>query len=152
MAWIQPISRLFTLSTRYGNLLAPLGDLVLRLYIARIFFNSGLVKIKSWESTLMLFKHEYHVPLLPSAMAAYLGTAAELALPVLIALGLGARLPAVALFIFNFVAAWSYPYLWTKAGACAMNAHIFWGFVIGVMCLHGPGRLSADYLLVKKDT
>src|SRR5690606_10961788 len=32
--------------------LAPLGDLLLRLYVANVFWKAGLVKIQSWSSTL----------------------------------------------------------------------------------------------------
>ena len=37
------------------HFLAPLVDLGLRLYVAWVFFKSGLVKIQSWDSTLALF-------------------------------------------------------------------------------------------------
>lgn len=48
------------------------------------------------------------MPLLAPAVAALLGTAAELALPVLLLLGLGTRFAALALFAFNVVAVISY--------------------------------------------
>jgi len=41
------------------------------------------------------------------AVAAILGTCAELGLPVLLFLGLGTRFTAAALFVFNIVAATS---------------------------------------------
>ena len=47
--------------------------------------------------------------LLPPALAAVLGTGAELGLPVLLLLGCGTRFAAAALFAFNIVAAISYP-------------------------------------------
>ncbi len=152
MALLRAISNCFVRSTVWSNYFTAFFDLGIRLYIAQIFFKSGYVKIQSMATTVMLFENEYEVPLLPSEWAAYLGTGAELALPVLIALGLGARLPAVALFVFNVVAAFSYPYLWTDRGWCAMKDHIFWGFLIAMMWFHGPGKLSLDYLLVRKAT
>src|SRR3972149_5854193 len=36
--------------------------LLLRLGIASVFFKSGLVKLASWQSTVMLFEMEYRVP------------------------------------------------------------------------------------------
>ncbi len=75
-------------ANRILGLAAPLVDLGLRVYVAHIFFKSGLVKLQSRDSTLALFEYEYAVPLLPPDIAAYLGTAAELALPALVALGL----------------------------------------------------------------
>lgn len=69
-----------------------------------VFFQSGLAKIASWDATLWLFEEgTYVVPLLPPVPAAYLGTAAELCLPVLLVLGLGGRFAALALFAVNIV-------------------------------------------------
>jgi putative oxidoreductase len=125
---------------------APLVDLGLRLYVAWIFFNSGLVKIQSWDSTLALFEYEYAVPLLPPVIAAYLGTAAELSLPVLIALGLFGHLGALALFLFNVVAVVTYPDL-SEVG---LQHHLYWGMLLAFFAVHGPGRLSLDAWLFRE--
>ncbi len=50
-------------------------DLLVRLYLLKVFFQSGMVKIQSWQSTLDLFAYEYSVPLLPPEIAAYTATA-----------------------------------------------------------------------------
>ncbi len=126
--------------------LAPLVDLGIRLYVANVFFSSGLVKIQSWQSTLTLFEYEYAVPLLPPELAAYLGTAAELTLPVLLVLGLGGRFTALALFLFNIVAAISYPDL----SDVGRQDHIYWGMLLGVLVVHGLGKLSLDCLLFRR--
>ncbi|MFS1444498.1 DoxX family protein, partial [Vibrio sp. 10N.286.46.E10] len=68
-------------------LFVPVLLLFCRLWVAWVFFNSGLTKIATWDSTLYLFELEYQVPLLPWELAAYMGTAAELILPVFLALG-----------------------------------------------------------------
>lgn len=123
--------------------LAPLGDLLLRLYVANVFFTAGLVKIQSWSATLYLFSEEYKVPLLPPEVAAYMGTGAELFLPVLLALGLAGRIAALALFVFNIVAVVSYPTL----NAAGVADHQVWGLLLAVLALRGPGKLSLDWLL-----
>jgi putative oxidoreductase len=128
------------------NLIAPLFDLALRLYVAWVFFRSGLVKIQSWDTTLYLFENEYAVPLLPPEIAAYLGTAAELTLPLFLALGLGTRFAALALFAFNAVAVLSYPEL-SPAG---IKDHMLWGALMLVTLFHGPGRLSLDAWLCRR--
>src|SRR5215472_10213507 len=61
---------------------------VFRFSIAAVFWNAGLTKIASWETTIVLFRDEYKVPLLPPEMAASLATAIELTCPVLLVLGL----------------------------------------------------------------
>ena len=128
---------------RFLHSLAPAVDLAARLWVAMVFFKSGLTKIQSWDTTLLLFTNEYHVPLLPPETAALLGTGAELALPVLLALGLGTRLAAAALFVFNIVAVISYPEL---EGA-ALDQHYVWAILLAVTIAHGPGALSLDRLL-----
>ena len=129
--------------------LTPVGDLIIRFWIARVFFFSGLTKIQSWDSTVMLFTHEYEVPFLSPTLAAFMGTGVELAIPVLLILGLGSRLPAFILFVFNILAVVSYPFLLTDAGAVGLKDHIYWGMLIMVLMLHGTGKLSLDYLIAK---
>lgn len=130
-------------------ILKPVTLLAFRLWVAQVFFASGLTKIKSWSSTLYLFQDEYHVPLLPPELAAYLGTATELALPVLLTLGLLTRPAALVLFVFNIVAVISYPYLHTVAGAGGFWQHFFWGSMIWSIFVFGPGALSVDYGLAR---
>jgi putative oxidoreductase len=125
---------------------APLLDLAIRLYVAVAFFQSGLTKVQSWDTTLALFEDEYHVPLLPPDLAAYLGTATELLLPVFLVLGLGGRAAALVLFVFNIVAVLSYPGL-SDAG---FVQHQLWGALLLVTLVHGPGKLSIDHLLRRR--
>ena len=84
--------------------LGPAVHLGIRLYLANVFWQSGVNKFQSWDSTLFLFEYEYHVPLLSPNVAAYLGTGAELFFPVLLAVGIGGRFAAISLFIFNIIA------------------------------------------------
>jgi putative oxidoreductase len=88
--------------------------LLSRLWVSYVFFNSGLTKIATWSSTLYLFEYEYQVPFLPWQLAAYLGTATELIIPVFIFTGLLIRPMAIALFVFNITAVLSYPLLWER--------------------------------------
>jgi putative oxidoreductase len=139
-------ARLYAQSARIIDALQPLFALVLRLYVARVFFFSGLTKIHDWNITLSLFQNEYHVPLLSPAAAALLGTCAELGLPVLLVLGLGTRFAAAALFVFNIVAATSYPDL-SDAG---LKDHVLWGALLLVTFFYGPGKLALDEWLKRR--
>jgi putative oxidoreductase len=123
--------------------LAPVADLAIRLWVANAFFKSGLTKIASWDSTVLLFTYEYQVPLLSPETAAYLGTFTELAFPLFLALGLAGRPAALVLFVFNIVAVISYPGL-MEAG---VQEHLVWGLMLLVTLGHGPGRLSLDHLI-----
>ncbi len=128
------------------DLTQPILNLVFRLYLAKVFFMAGLSKITTWDTTLVLFQYEYAVPLLPAGVAAVLATGAELLLPVMLVLGLGGRIGAAGLFILNIVAAISYPDI-SPAG---MNDHYFWGSMLLVLCVYGPGKLSVDNWLSKR--
>ncbi|MDR9827752.1 DoxX family protein [Vibrio sp. FNV 38] len=132
---------------RYDNLIEktqimfiPLLLLFCRLWVGWVFFNSGLVKIASWDSTLFLFEYEYQVPILPWQLAAYTGTAAELILPAFLAVGFFTRPMAAFLFVFNIIAVVSYPLLWEKG----FYDHQLWGLMILIVVVWGAGPLSAD--------
>lgn len=120
--------------------------LVFRLLMAKVFWAAGMSKIASWSSTLDLFAYEYAVPLIPSALAAYLATGAELLFPILLLLGLGTRVAAGGLFILNAVAAISYP----DISAAGINDHYYWGAVLAAIFFYGPGKLSIDHFLARK--
>lgn len=130
--------------------LTPIGDLCARLWVAKIFFMAGLLKIQGWEETLMLFEHEYSVPFLSPFNAALIGTGAELLLPILLVLGLGGRLIIFIFFMYNIIAMVSYPHLWTPDGALGLDQHISWGLLLALLMFHGSGKLSLDYLIRKK--
>ena len=126
-----------------GNYLAIPALLGARLYVAWVFFKSGLVKIKDMENTILLFEYEYVVPVLDPTTAAYLATAGELILPVLLALGLFARKAAVGLFIVNYVAVISLE----DIPAAAYNLHVVWGLMLLAVIIWGAEKLSADKFL-----
>jgi putative oxidoreductase len=132
------------------DFLIPLGHLLIRLWLAQIFFNAGLVKIENWDTTLYLFSNEYHVPLLPPNVAAVIATFVELVWPVLLILGLGGRYMYFILFVYNAIAAASYPFLWTAAGYSGLQFHINWALLIMMLIFYGSGKLSVDYWLQKK--
>lgn len=126
--------------------ITPAFDLLLRLYVAHAFFLSGLTKLRDWSVTLALFESEYAVPLLPPPLAAVLGTAGEIVLPVLLALGLAGRFGAAGLFVVNAVAVLSYADLSDLGRA----DHLLWGVLLLTTALHGPGRWSLDHWLAKR--
>lgn len=128
--------------------LTPVFDLALRLYVAEVFFRSGWLKISDWSGTLNLFDYVYQVPLLPPHLAAILGTAGELFLPVLLVVGLAGRFAAAGLFAANLMAAISFP----DVSDLGLQDHWLWGALLLVTVFHGPGRLSVDSLLAHRWT
>tara|TARA_R110002049_G_scaffold40192_18_gene122746 strand:+ start:982 stop:1428 length:447 start_codon:yes stop_codon:yes gene_type:complete len=111
-----------------------------RLYLAWVFFNSGLTKIKDWDTTLFLFEYEYDVPLLPVELAAYLATVGEIVLPVLLVAGLASRFAAAGLFVINIVAVISLQ----DIAPAALYLHYIWGILLLQVFIWGSGLLSFD--------
>jgi putative oxidoreductase len=130
------------------NHLQSLALLAARLYVARVFFLSGLTKLRDWSSTLALFNDVYQVPLLPPTLAAYLGTAGELALPVLLGLGLAGRFAGAGLFVVNLMAALSL--MADDFTPAAEAQHTLWGVLAVVIALWGAGRWSVDRWLATR--
>jgi putative oxidoreductase len=128
------------------NALQPLAALLARLYLAQVFFLSGLTKLRDWDTTVALFQDEYKVPLLPPNLAAVAGTAGEIILPVLLALGLAGRVPALGLFFVNAVAVLSLQ----EVAPAAMQQHITWGVLAAALALFGGGRWGLDALWAQR--
>jgi len=80
------------------------------------------------------------VPLLNPTVAAFLGTGAELVLPVLLVLGLFGRPAAAGLMALNVVAVISL----MDVPDAALMGHVFWGSLLFALLLWGPGPLSLD--------
>jgi len=138
-------AQVYLASARFLNFILPVFDMLLRVWVAKVFFQSGLVKIQSWQSTLMLFEYEYQVPVMSPVVAAWLATGTELMLPVLLLLGLLSRPTALVLFVFNIVAVISYP----DISAAGIKDHMLWGMMLAMTLIHGPGKISMDYWLLK---
>lgn len=128
--------------TSKSNWLQSAALLAARLWIAKTFWISGMVKIKSWSSTIALFTDEYKVPILPPEIAAYMATAAELSLPVLLVLGFMTPLAALGLFVMTMVIElFIYP---------GTTDHYHWMLLLGILITHGSGKFGADYWLIKR--
>jgi putative oxidoreductase len=138
------LARACALACRLGDgverHLAPLFNLALRLYLAEVFLRAGWLKISDWPATLQLFDYVYQVPLLPPHLAAVMGTAGELLLPLLLVAGLAGRFAAAGLSVVNATAAISFP----EISDLGLQDHVLWGCMLLMLLCHGPGRWSLD--------
>lgn len=141
--FIQRGLDLWRLLTRALDALQPLAALLARLYVAQVFFMSGLTKLRDWETTVALFTDEYKVPLLPVPLAAVMGTTGELVLPILLVLGLGGRFAALGLSVVNAVAVISL----SEIAPAALQQHVFWGSLLAGLAIFGPGTWSLERLV-----
>ena len=140
------------IAARILDTLQPLAALAARWYVSWQFLKSGYLKTLSWDSTLYLFENEYHTPLLPPHVAAYAGTFGELFFPTLLVLGLFSRLGAIGLSFVNIVAVISYAQVLLAPGAeAAAGQHILWGSILAFLCIYGPGKISLDHWLNRRN-
>ena len=148
---MKTILKIHQLSTRFDDLIEQWGGaillLILRCYVGWQFMKSGLVKIQNWPGTLDLFHNEYHVPLLPPDLAAYMGAGGELFFPCLIFIGLFSRPAAIGLIGVNAMAVISYPQLWEFECPAAINDHFYWTILLVIVLVFGAGRFSIDGIL-----
>lgn len=146
--FLEAIGRPIHLLARALNWLQPVLALGVRIWVGLQFFRAGLLKLRPWDTTLYLFREEYHVPVLSPEVAAVAGTFGELFFPVLLFLGLFGRAGAIGMFVVNAVAVISYRQVLLAEGfEAALAQHVLWGFMLVVLMVYGPGKLSVDYLL-----
>ena len=127
--------------------------LSLRIHVGWQFFKAGWLKINSWSNTISQFQNDFQVPILPPVPAAVLGTFAELFFPALLFIGLSSRLASVGLQAVNVVAMMSVVHYFSDGLGYADPAfadHYLWGLMLLAVAFYGPGRLSVDYLLSRR--
>ena len=127
--------------------------LLARLAVFFVFWRSVQTKITGltlfdqhfafWNvtaTTKLLFNFEYNLPVIPSDMAAYMGTFAEFFFALMLLFGVATRLGALGLLgvtaviqIFVFPGAWP--------------THILWAALLIMLMRDGGGKLSLDYLI-----
>jgi putative oxidoreductase len=132
-----------------GELLArsvspDLIALVSRVAIASVFWISGRTKVEGWltltDTTFLLFREDYALPLIPPEAAAYLATWAEHLFPALLVLGLATRLSALALLgMTAVIQVFVYPAAWPT--------HLSWAAPLLYLLGQGAGRWSLDHAL-----
>lgn len=132
---------LYNLFVKTTSRLSPLSLLFLRVWVAVVFFKSGLVKIEDFSTTIALFADEYRVPLLPPYLAALSATACELLCPILLVLGLMTRLACLPLLAMTAVIQFTY---------MEHLQHAYWAMLLLVIVTHGAGRMSIDHWVLRR--
>ncbi len=115
--------------------------LVSRVGIATVFVYSGRTKVSGWltvtDSAVGLFRDEYHLPLVDPALAAHAAAYAEHFFPILLVLGLGTRVAALALLGMTLVIeVFVYPDAWPT--------HLSWAAPLLLLAARGAGKFSLD--------
>lgn len=134
--------------------------LVLRLVMARAFFLDGQLKVEGLglplhiqdfnfslvlplqvkAETFATFADLYAIVPAPPALAAYVVSFGEFALPLLLVLGVGTRFAALGLLLFTAMEYYVQPAeLWTT--------HAYWAAILLVLVARGAGAISVDHVV-----
>lgn len=118
-------------------------QLLMRVGVGSVFFNAGLIKYRSWELTLLLFRDEYKVPLFDPALMARMATFNELTFSTLLFLGLATRLATLPfLGMIIVIQTFVYPNAWVE--------HLVWASILLFLLTRGGGVLSIDYPIARR--
>lgn len=118
--------------------------LVARAAVAATFLLSARTKVNGFlevsDGALYLFREEYKLPLLPPDLAAHLATYAEHLFPLMLIVGLGTRVAALALLgMTAVIQIFVYPDAWPT--------HLMWLALLLLLIGRGGGALSLDRAL-----
>jgi putative oxidoreductase len=150
-----PVHRVSELSRLLGRFPPSLTQLALRFAVAVPFFLSGLTKWDGWfqlsNGALYLFTQEFQLHLfgnlyaypVPKIMAAMSGTG-EIVLPILLVLGLATRFAALGILCMTLIIQLTVPDGWA-------NFHLPWAAMALAVMTYGPGTLSVDHLLKRRN-
>jgi putative oxidoreductase len=114
--------------------------LLARVAVALVFWRSGQTKVDGWQitdTTFLLFREEYQVPVIPPEIAAYMATVSEHLLSALLVVGLFSRISALGLLgMTAVIQLFVYPSHYPE--------HLLWAALLVLIVARGPGALSLD--------
>ncbi len=141
LAW--PVSVIDAIRQWLSRVPLSLLQLIMRIAIGSVFFNAGLLKYRSWEVTVLLFRDEYRVPLVDPALLARMATFNELTFSTLLFLGLATRLATLPfLGMIVVIQTFVYPDAWIE--------HLLWTSILVLLLTRGGGALSVDHLIARR--
>jgi putative oxidoreductase len=116
--------------------------LLFRLWMAKIFWDSGMRKLDNWSITTSLFTDVHPVPLLSPEVAATLATAVELGCPILLLIGLATRFAAIPMLGMALTIQFLVPDFYRIE-------HYYWMMLLVSLMVFGGGLFSADHWIRK---
>jgi putative oxidoreductase len=115
-------------------------QLAMRIAVGSVFFSAGLLKYRSPELTLLLFRDEYKVPFFDPALMAQMATFNELTFSTLLMLGLATRVATLPMLgMIAVIQTFVYPEAWIE--------HLVWASILLFLLTRGAGALSLDQIV-----
>jgi NADH dehydrogenase/putative oxidoreductase len=142
-AYAAALLRFSRLSTDFSvrvlrGLAWPKVELAIRLWLAQIYFVSGVLKLTHWDTALYLATHEYPVSWLSAGSAAAIGVSIEVIGGALLAAGFMTRYAAAPMLALALVAQFAY---------LPFDNQLFWAALFGWYVVCGAGPISVDSML-----
>jgi uncharacterized membrane protein YphA (DoxX/SURF4 family) len=123
-----------------ADLAAPFVDLLIRAWLAQLFWMTGLAALNDWPSAVLDVK-DFDMPMaMQSGHVAALLTAVRLAMPPLLLIGFGTRLAALPLLMIS---------LTTLEANTTSDARLLWVLLTGWYVTIGAGPLSIDRIIAR---
>jgi NADH dehydrogenase/putative oxidoreductase len=113
-------------------------ELLMRWWLAKIFFFRGLVGVVDFQGALEAARFEYPGHFMSSVAATYAGTWIELLAGVLLAVGFMTRYAALALLLISIGIQFAYQ---------PFDSQLFWISLFTWFAIYGAGPISLDNLL-----
>ncbi|WP_288245136.1 DoxX family protein [uncultured Chryseobacterium sp.] len=137
---------------KYYNMVGKLSDLpllLIRLVLAYGFYNPAMMKLKDINSIADWFS-SINIPF--PLINAYLAAGTEISGIILLTLGLFTRIISVPLIITMIVAIitvhWENGF---EAGENGYEIPLYYLIMLFTLIVYGPGRISLDHILFKKN-
>ncbi len=118
----------------------PVVDVLIRLWLAKVFFVSGVLRIFGLRLAPYLPHAVYPVPWVEALSPTYLGAAIQMTIPILLALGLATRWAALYMLILVLVVQINY---------VPLDINLYSATLFGWFAICGAGSLSVDHLLAR---
>jgi putative oxidoreductase len=116
----------------------PYVELIIRLWIAKLFFFFGIQQLMHWTAALQIVDEENPFPPLAPIVSAYLSTGANLLCAILLVLGAMTRYASLPLLILAVI---------TQLRFEPFDTQLFWIALFCWYVIHGAGPISLDHLL-----
>jgi len=113
----------------------PYVELIIRLWIAKLFFSFGIQQLMHWTAALQVVNEQNPFPLLAPMVSAYLSTGANLLCATLLALGAMTRYASLPLLIFAVITQFRFE---------PFDTQLFWIALFCWYVIHGAGPISID--------
>src|ERR1700723_3273122 len=136
LAFVRPLASFWNLLAH--RLAWPYVELLIRLWIAKLFFLFGVRELMVWTTTLQIVVEQNPFPALAPTVSAYLSTGADLICAILLALGFMTRYASLPLLILAAITQFRFE---------PFDTQLFWIALFCWYVIHGAGPISLDNLL-----